>query len=199
MVAFPFMSEEDIKINYNNLLHQFRINEKYMELDINEVIPDKEWLSLNVRKKRYQASFSYLINSQEKQKRIIEKEASYLFGGQIFTKAQKEDFIHVSNLALLQPEKADTLYSEFWERVGEGEKAPGMQAIVDECTTDDELFDDELFENKMKNKLGVAALFALDSVKDGSVWFMINSGLYDKYQILLYYDNLNNRPKGEDL
>ena len=33
----------------------------------------------------------------------------------------------------------------------------------------------------------------------GTVWFTIFRQGYDEYYIGLYYDNLNNRPKGEDL
>lgn len=38
----------------------------------------------------------------------------------------------------------------------------------------------------------------LEDMLTGSVWFTIHE-IYGKYQIGLYYDNLNNRPNGEDL
>ena len=38
----------------------------------------------------------------------------------------------------------------------------------------------------------------LEDILTGSVWFTIHE-MYGKYQIGLYYDNLNNRPNGEDL
>ena len=43
-----------------------------------------------------------------------------------------------------------------------------------------------------------AFLEYVDSLADGSVWYMI-SDLYGKYYIALFYDNLHNRSNGEDL
>lgn len=54
---------------------------------------------------------------------------------------------------------------------------------------------------KKKELFGRVLNFAYESETKnltGSVWFMIHES-YGKYNIGLYYDNLNNRPNGEDL
>ena len=60
-VAFPYTSEEGIRVEFNKLLSQFKDNGKYMDLSMNTEIPSGEDISyeISVNKKRYQASFSY--------------------------------------------------------------------------------------------------------------------------------------------
>lgn len=60
-VAFPYTTEESIRVEFNRLLSQFKNNSKYMDLNMNEEIPGGDDISyeITVNKKRYQASFSY--------------------------------------------------------------------------------------------------------------------------------------------
>ena len=60
-VSFLSTIEENIRIDFNRLLSQFKKNSKYMDLSTNEQIPDNDDISyeITVNKKRYQASFSY--------------------------------------------------------------------------------------------------------------------------------------------
>lgn len=55
------VSETDIRINYNNLCHQFNQNKKYVPLkeESDDIIPDGEDISyeLSVHNKRYSANF----------------------------------------------------------------------------------------------------------------------------------------------
>lgn len=54
------VSENDIRIRFNNLCRQFENNSKYTPLSENYIIPDNEDISyeMSVKNKRYEASFS---------------------------------------------------------------------------------------------------------------------------------------------
>lgn len=54
------------------------------------------------------------------------------------------------------------------------------------------------YEMLVHNKRYEAGFYLKDNTTQGMVWFMINES-YGKYSIAIYYDNLNNRPNGEDL
>lgn len=57
---------------------------------------------------------------------------------------------------------------------------------------------DELIKSKGKDSYEVLSYLYQKRQHTGSVWFMI-SEYYGKYYISMYYDNLLNRPNGEDL
>lgn len=60
MVAYAdYVTESQIKINYNNLLQQFQNNEKYVGLEENHLIPDEEDISyeMDIHNKNYDASY----------------------------------------------------------------------------------------------------------------------------------------------
>lgn len=119
-----------IKIDYNNLLRQFKDNEKYIELEEQEPISDREDISyeLTVHNKRYDATF--------------------------WVKPPIELMTQL------------------------GKETEGMD-------------EDEAYEHVF-NKL-------FDALT-GQVWFTINEYHgFDRYYISIYYDNLQNRPNGEDL
>ncbi len=60
-VAFPYTTEESIRVEFNRLLAQFKDTSKYMDLSMNEEIPADDDISyeITVNIKRYQAGFNY--------------------------------------------------------------------------------------------------------------------------------------------
>ena len=55
-------------------------------------------------------------------------------------------------------------------------------------------------ENREDNVEGLLMMFALYYAMNNDVWFMISeSNRYNYYNINIFYDNLSNRPNGEDL
>lgn len=122
--------ETSIMIAYNNLLSQFKKNDKYVELTQNNPIPEGEDISYEmlVHNKRYEASF------------------------------------------YLKPEWTDA----------------ELETISAKSS--------EMNEEERLNY----ALTQLENKLSGVVWFSIFEH-YGKYYISIFYDNLRNRPNGEDL
>lgn len=58
--------------------------------------------------------------------------------------------------------------------------------------------EDISYEMSIHNKRYEAVFYLKADITQGVVWFMIDE-FYGKYYIAIYYDNLNNRPNGEDL
>lgn len=54
------------------------------------------------------------------------------------------------------------------------------------------------YEMTMHNKRYEAVFYLKENTTQGMVWFMIVE-FYGKYYIAIFYENLNNRPNGEDL
>jgi len=125
------VNEAQIIINYNNLLSQFKKNEKYVELEENVPIPSDE-----------DVSYEMAINNKT-------------YDAQFYVKPQ-------------------------WTDEQAAEMAKKAASIEDE--TERTKF---LIGEVINNLTGV-------------VWFRI-ADYYGKYYICLYYDNLLNRPNGEDL
>jgi hypothetical protein len=125
------VSASQIIINYNNLLYQFKKNEKYAEIQENKPIPENENVSyeMSVRNKNYDAQF------------------------------------------FLKPQFTDEEKQEFAAKAEE--------------------IDDE-------DALGELLMGTLTDKITGMVWFRI-AEYRGNYYICLYYDNLKNRPNGEDL
>lgn len=125
------VDEAQIRINYNNLIVQFRKNEKYLDLVGNEFIPEDEDISCQmvVNNKVYDACFS------------------------------------------LKPDLSDSDVETMGQNALKYEtEAEQYKYIMDE----------------------------LSKRVTGEVWFRIIE-YNGKYHIGIYYDNLNNRPNGEDL
>lgn len=61
-----YVSETDIKINFNNLCRQFDRNEKYFSLNDDQTIPEKEDISYEMlaHNKRYEASFFQRLENE---------------------------------------------------------------------------------------------------------------------------------------
>lgn len=70
-----------------------------------------------------------------------------------------------------------------------------VTAGVNEPISEDE---DISYEMSIHNKRYEAAFCPKENITQGSVWFMIYE-FRSKYGIAIFYENLNNRPNGEDL
>lgn len=182
-VAFPYTTEEGIKVEFNRLLKQFNDTGKYIDLSFNEEIPSSEDISyeITVNNKRYQASFTYFDNDRDS--------AEYIDG----IIDLLSDFISEDNRALLKSEI---------KRVAElpdDERENAQNALM--ANVQGMILNDSSNE-EMDSEKGYQAIFAfLDGIKalaDGDVWFMIHKS-YGRYNIGLYYDNLHNQAHGEDL
>ena len=176
-VAFPFTTESLIRNEYNRLLSQFEENSKYMGFGLNEMIPEAEDISyeIKVHDKRYQASYSYLDPNTDLVafcNALLDK-CSDFFPGSV-KETMKENLTAYLNLS-------------------EEEQEEYFNLVLTELQKPME----EMEAEQMLNYL-FTIIDSMKSLSDGSVWFMIheNSG---RYQIGLYYDNLHNQAHGEDL
>lgn len=142
-------NEAQIRIRFNNLLQQFKANEKYVEMEENKPISEKEDISyeMTVNSKNYDAAF-YL-------------NPTYGFS--------EEDNVRI----------ATNLAEELQAKIDAGE----YEDMTDEKSTE---------------ILQTMAVQKLISMIEGQVWFRI-AKYYGDYYLTIYYDNLKNRPNGEDL
>lgn len=176
-VAFPFTTESSIRNEYNRLLSQFEENSKYISFGLNAMIPENEDISyeISVHDKRYQASYSYLDPDTDLVafcNALLDKCSDY-FPGNV-KETMKENLTAYLNLS-------------------EEEQEEYFNLVLTELQKPME----EMEAEQMLNYL-FTIIDSMKSLSDGSVWFMIheNSG---RYQIGLYYDNLHNQARGEDL
>ena len=141
--------EAQIRIRYNTLLQQFKSNEKYLELDENQPLPDDEDISyeMMVHSKTYEATFYF-----------------------------------------------NPIYG--WTDEDNMKMAANLRAELDAQIESGEYKDPT--EEKTTQLLQVMAAQKLIGMLDGQVWFRIVKR-YGDYYIAMYYDNLKNRPNGEDL
>ena len=142
------VDEAQIKIRYNNLIRQFKDNDKYLEIEKNQPIPDDEDISyeMSVHSKTYDATFYF----------------NPIYG-----------WTDEDNLKM-----AESLIAE-----------AGVQIEFDE--------NEDLFEEKIVQFLQVGEQRLIGMI-EGHVWFRIVK-YYNDYYLAIYYDNLKNRPNGEDL
>ena len=141
--------EAQIRIRYNTLLQQFKSNEKYLELDENQPLPDDEDISyeMTVHSKTYEATFYF-----------------------------------------------NPIYG--WTDEDNMKMAANLRAELDAQIESGEYKDPT--EEKTTQILQAMAAQKLIGMLDGQVWFRIVKR-YGDYYIAMYYDNLKNRPNGEDL
>ena len=179
-VAFPRTSEQDIRRQFNSLLSQFEETGKYLPLSINEEIPSDEDISheITVNNKRYQAIFSYFDADRDQQEfmnAMLDKFSDF------YTEEQLATLKEYCQKSIDSPEASiDVLMDEMVEELG----------ISQDCDT--ELDPIKAFQSFL------TMLERMRSLADGEVWFMIHEE-YGRYNLGLYYDNLHNRPHGEDL
>ncbi len=141
--------EAQIRIRYNTLLQQFKSNEKYLELDENQPLPDDEDISyeMTIHSKTYEATFYF-----------------------------------------------NPIYG--WTDEDNMKMAANLRAELDAQIESGEYKDPT--EEKTTQILQAMAAHKLLGMLDGQVWFRIVKR-YGDYYIAMYYDNLKNRPNGEDL
>lgn len=169
MVAYPSMSESQIKTEYNSLLRQFQRNAKYIELFENEPIPESEDVSyeMTVHHKDYQSAFLYLPST---------------ISIPALAKATKELLVAIKNGEEIE---------------GLEELAPDLDALNEIKDAKDDEWD--AFMNLSKEDWEDAVKFIFfGQERPNSIWFSINEYLGD-YTIDIFYDNEANRPNGEDL
>lgn len=182
-VAFPYTTEESIRVEFNCLLGQFKDNGKYMDLGMNEEIPAEDDISyeITVNNKRYQASFCYYDSDRDP---VAFKNALIDKFSEFFTEEQLAKLKEYAVKAMDVPEdQKEALQAEM--------KAE-MQKMV--------FGQDENAEPDSEKARRFLATYmdGMRSLADGYVWFMIHER-YGRYQIGLYYDNLHNQAHGEDL
>lgn len=176
-VAFPPTTEENIRIEFNRLLFQFKENSKYMDLSMNEQIPEHDniYYEMAVNKKRYQASFSYFEPDRN----------PVSFANALIDKF--DGFIPAENINKWKEAMAASLnLSEKEQKILSEQIVTELQGAIGTIDEDKAILFLATFIDGMK------------SLADGEVWFMIHEN-YGRYNIGLYYDNLNNQANGEDL
>ena len=180
-VAFPSTNEESIRVEYNRLLDQFEDNGKYMSLSGNEKIPADDDISyeITVNNKRYQASYSYFDPDRD-------------------PVAFMNDFVDMFT-DFLTPEQIAKLkeYINTYMDTPEADREALEAKVIEEMQGMSPGFNIEQEPEKALRFLSTI-VEGLQSLADGSVWFMIHQHL-GRYQIGLYYDNLHNQAHGEDL
>lgn len=188
-VEFPITTEKEIKNRYNRLLRQFKENHKYTDLSFNEEIPEKEDISYEiiVKEKNYQACFSYFDPNRD-QASFIDESFEILVNALSETNKDNisEDYLkelkQYIKTTLSLPENEQQKLTEYM------------------CTSIKDNAGQLTEEDMRKQLLFVFTYFnGLKTLADGEVWFTIHQENYNRYHIGLYYDNLHNRPHGEDL
>ncbi len=183
-VAFPYTTEENIRIDFNTLLNQFRENKKYRDLSLNTEIPEDEDISYEItaNNKRYQASFSYFDGDRDKAEFIDKLVDGY---SEFFTN-----------------EELDSLRENIKQLFGASEENQNeaIQKLNEEIQKTEYIKTAENAEEASEKfqRLMLSTMYTMASLADGDVWFMIHEH-YGKYQIGLYYDNMHNQAHGEDL
>lgn len=182
-VAFPDQTEENIRIEFNRLLAQFKNNDKYMDLCMNEEISDDDDISYEmiVNKKRYQATFNYFDFDRDP---IAFMDALLDKFSEFYTAEQLSKLKAIIKKAVEAPE--DQMEALKAEMLAEMQKMGLEQNENAEPDPDKAV------------KFLITYFEGLRSLADGEVWFMIHES-YGQYQIGLYYDNLHNKAHGEDL
>lgn len=182
-VAFPYTSEEGIRVEYNRLLSQFKDNGKYMDFGMNEEIPEDDDISyeISVKNKRYQASFSYFDPDRDQgafMDALLDKFSDFFTGEQLMKLKE-----YSKKAMSASAEESEALQAQMMDE---------MQSMG--------LGQDLGTEADPEKALRFLATFVdgMRALADGEVWFMIHER-YGRYQIGLYYDNLYNQAHGEDL
>ncbi len=182
-VAFPYTTEEGIRVEFNHLLSQFQENAKYMDLSMNSEIPTDDDISyeISVKNKRYQASFCYFSPDRDQvsfMDAMLDKLSDYLTEEQ---QAKLKEY--TQKLVDAPKEEHERLQTQMMAE---------MQEIGLGQTEDAEIDPEKALD------FLAAFMDGMRSLADGDVWFMIHEQ-YGQYYIGLYYDNLHNQAHGEDL
>lgn len=203
-VAFLPTTEHEIRFKYNRLLTQFKNNSKYSENFCDNVeIPMDEDISyeISINHKRYEANFAFIKSPDLDE--IVEKfmETILTSFSSILPELPEEQVIEFEKQftefrALL------TVYINSSEEERESMKSRILEdntVFLNEHPESQELF--ELVELVKEYLESVLKLIVMtNNLPTGHVWFTIHKHeKLGKFYIGLYYDNLANRPNGEDL
>lgn len=111
----------------------------------------------------------------------------------ISTNKNKVDRIVVKTLTALSTADIRVSYNRLLQQFNTNNKYVTFEE--NECISEDE---DISYEMRAHDKRYEAAFYPKENITQGMVWFMIYRS-FAEYSIVIYYDNLNNRPNGEDL
>ena len=202
-VIFPLRDKDLAKFQYNELLSDFANNPKYTSTGINRAIPDNEDIKYQISNNRtgYLASFGYFDETRDAltyYKELREKTTYYLYNnGWFTTMEQSYEFVQLISQLTQESTQFNFIVSQkpfldFWERIIEGEKTPGMQELLQR--PEPEITRQE----KLCFLYALAYAFAKSELADGIVQLALSrEGLY--YRVVLLYKNSHNKPNGEDL
>lgn len=151
--------DRQIKIRFNNLIHQFENNDKYFYIFPNDPIPEDEDIhyEILVNKKEYIADFRYdpLYGNDELRNKLINEAVEE---SKLFLEEKKDE-----------KTIGDITYGEFYS-------------------------DKDNYDMLISSQVRLKVI----QMSNNSVWFKIFE-YHGEYYIGLYYDNLLNKPNGEDL
>lgn len=152
------VTETQIKIKFNNLVHQFENNKKYFSASDSQYIEDNVDISyeMTVNNKQFEAAYH-----------------------QIHTKDEMEE------MRQWVVENYDVIISKLIE----------LEEFEELGINSDEIINGD----KKDNIDSILYLLETMHMMNNDVWFMISKLGYNQYYISIYYDNLNNRPNGDDL
>ena len=111
----------------------------------------------------------------------------------ISTNKNKVDRIVVKTLTTLSTADIRVSYNSFLQQFNTNNKYVASEE--NERISEDE---DISYEMRAHDKRYEAVFYLKENITQGMVWFMIYRS-FAEYSIAIYYDNLNNRPNGEDL
>lgn len=111
----------------------------------------------------------------------------------ISTNKNKVDRIVVKTLTTLSTADIRVSYNSFLQQFNTNNKYVASEE--NERISEDE---DISYEMIAHDKRYEAIFYLKENITQGMVWFMIYRS-FAEYSIAIYYDNLNNRPNGEDL
>lgn len=111
----------------------------------------------------------------------------------ISTNKNKVDRIAVKTLTTLSTANIRVSYNNFLQQFNTNNKYVASEG--NERISEDE---DISYEMRAHDKRYEAVFYLKENITQGMVWFMIYRS-FAEYSITIYYDNLNNRPNGEDL
>ena len=111
----------------------------------------------------------------------------------ISTNKNKVDRIVVKTLTTLSTADIRVSYNSFLQQFNTNNKYVASEE--NERISEDE---DISYEMIAHDKRYEAVFYLKENITQGMVWFMIYRS-FAEYSIAIYYDNLNNRPNGEDL
>ncbi len=202
-VFFPSCGEDLARLRYNKLLTDLVDNAKYLRTSINGTIPDDEniWYQMSIKKKEYKETFAYFDGTRDAltfYKQSEEYITDMLYGAEYFTTMEQcHEFVQLISELTQESTEFDFVVSQkpfmdFWEKIIEGEKAPGMKKLLEQPEPE------VIRQKRLVCAYALANMIKNKALADGCVTLKLDR-LGTNYQVFLHYDNLHNIPNGEDL